>query len=464
MGTINKGIETVSTFKLAEIILSKSAIDFEKEALEKAKISLLDFIGVSLRGSKEPSVAVLLDFYSQMYGENKFAGVNVMGNSLKLPLLEAVIVNGSAAHSLDLDDTGASTQSHPSAILFPALLGLSELNKVSGERLLKAYVVGVEVLNLLSKSLPFLHSKGWHPSSVFGSIASAVSCGLALNLDCCQLANAIGIAASSSSGLIGNFGSFTKHLHIGKASANGLEAALLAREGFTSSFSILHGPKSFFSAFGFDQPDWEELLTHFANPWAIISPGLNFKQYPSCALSHRLIDCALNLKESFDFYPEDIEWINCRATPRAKEILFYHFPNEGLQGKFSIYYLISRALYYGGISFSDFTKEKVTETHIRELMRRITFDIHENWDELGDDWYPDIIEIKLKNGQLLHSESKFPLGHSKNPFPIDSLKNKFRDCVRGFIDEDHIGRLFLEIESLENSVDVTTLINFIRVK
>ncbi len=64
-----------------------------------------------------------------------------------------------------------------------------------------------------------------------------------------QLVNAIGIAGSMAGGLQGNIGSMTKALHCGKAASNGVQAALLARHGFTSDIDAIGGPRGYGNAF-----------------------------------------------------------------------------------------------------------------------------------------------------------------------------------------------------------------------
>lgn len=449
---------------LSRLVLGKFQEEMPSEELALAKLALLDYLGVTMLGSRELSVNILLSYKLKYFTKGTTGTHQIIGKNVKLNQLDAVEFNGSSAHALDYDDTGASTQCHPSALLFPALISISEDHNISGKKLLKSYIIGVEMLNVLSKCLPFLHSNGWHPSSVFGPLASAVSSSLLLDSSEKQLANSLGIAASLSGGLVANFGSQTKHLHIGNASASGLKAALLGKGGFTSSEFILEGPKSYFAAYGKNDICLQDFLPGFGDPWSIKTPGLNFKQYASCALSHRLIDIAIDLKRKNDISPSEITGVSCRATPRAKEILFYQDPEEGLQGKFSIHYLIARALIYGEIKTVDFTIEAVNDPKVKNLMKLISFEVHEDWDDSGNLWRPDVLQIDLADGNQLEGVSTYPKGHAKNPFEWDIVQQKFIDCSEWALSRKSISNVISLVGTFEDIDDSSQILKSLQVE
>ena len=100
-----------------------------------------------------------------------------------------------------------------------------------------------------------------------------------------ELVNCLGIAASMAAGVRENFGTDTRSLHIGKAAADGLLAACLAREGCTASSSALDGREGYlyeYSGLRFDPfgSDWYKTL---GNRYDVCTPGFAIKQYPSCS-------------------------------------------------------------------------------------------------------------------------------------------------------------------------------------
>ena len=139
-----------------------------------------------------------------------------------------------------LDYDNVALGGHPAAVLIPALLALARRFPLSGRAFLIAYATGYEAWGELRRRHPVLaHAAGWHPSGLIGPIAAAAACASAFELDAVKARHALAIAASQSAGLMANFGTPVKALHIGFAAKAGLFAALLARQGITGNDAIL---------------------------------------------------------------------------------------------------------------------------------------------------------------------------------------------------------------------------------
>ena len=86
---------------------------------------------------------------------------------------------------------------------------------------------------LAGPAIPDLRQRGFHPAATVGVLGSAMAAGKLRGLKPDQLANALGIAASSAAGLFAfvGGGADIKRLHAGHAAREGLQAALLAEQG-----------------------------------------------------------------------------------------------------------------------------------------------------------------------------------------------------------------------------------------
>src|SRR3546814_4657883 len=85
----------------------------------------------------------------------------------------AALLNATSAHSLDYDDT--SGESHPSAVLFPALLAVGE-PFATGKDVLSAYIAGYEIWpELASRDRHKPHPKGFTPHAILGAIGEAAA-------------------------------------------------------------------------------------------------------------------------------------------------------------------------------------------------------------------------------------------------------------------------------------------------
>jgi 2-methylcitrate dehydratase PrpD len=150
----------------------------------------------------------------------------ILGRRLRLGLLDAPLANGQMGHILDFDDThmGGVVLHASSPIL--ALFALAE--RPSGER---APVSGADLMLALrsGRAAPGHHEGGWHLTGTLGSTAAGVAAGRLVGLDGQRLTYAMGIAATQAGGMQQNRGTSCKSFHAGKAAANGVLAARVAR-------------------------------------------------------------------------------------------------------------------------------------------------------------------------------------------------------------------------------------------
>jgi 2-methylcitrate dehydratase PrpD len=191
---------------------------------------ILDWVGCATAGATEPAVAILLAALEPPGGAS-----SLVGGGAARPR-DAALINGTAGHALDFDDTSTAMFGHPTAPVLPAVLALSEHLDATGAELLHAFITGVEIETRLGAAIGGAHyAKGWHATATIGVMGAATACERLLDLDVDLFAQALGIAASQSAGLKANFGTMTKPLHAGSAAERGLTSALLAAEGFSSN-------------------------------------------------------------------------------------------------------------------------------------------------------------------------------------------------------------------------------------
>src|ERR1700691_2099529 len=209
----------------------------------------------------------------------------------------AALVNGTAAHGEDFDDTFEGGPVHAGVVIVPAVLAAAERYRRDGQAALLGLAVGVETVCRLSTVAPKLvHKAGFHPTSVFGTLAAAAAVGATLGLNRKQLVDALGIAGSMAGGIIEYLaeGAWTKRLHPGWSAQAGLRAALLARGGFFGPRTVFEGTHGLFHGFAHTaQGDYGKLLDGFGENWG--SQTIAFKPYACGTMIHPYIDCAIRL-------------------------------------------------------------------------------------------------------------------------------------------------------------------------
>src|SRR5687767_5245495 len=245
-------IERLAAYSTAEA--------FEKlpeAAVHAARLAILDTIGVMLAGAREDTAVRARALLAHRRGTEE---ATVAGTPLRAPVEDAAFANGTAAHALDYDDVQASLSGHPSAPILCPTLAVAERAGASGQALVTAFVVGVEVEAKLGRALnPAHYEVGWHATATCGVFGAAAATAKLLGLSAERTAHALAIAASMASGIKANFGTDCKPLHVGHASRCGVEAALLAQAGFTGNPEALEHADGFGSTHGGGaKPLWDQ--------------------------------------------------------------------------------------------------------------------------------------------------------------------------------------------------------------
>ncbi|MHB1419088.1 MAG: MmgE/PrpD family protein, partial [Bacillota bacterium] len=228
---------------LADFVVRTSYEDLPQLAIHEAKRCLFDWLGVALGASEHPIVDMLLDAAAELGSAPR---ATVLGRDARVDLLWAALINGAMSHIHDYDDTHLDTVLHPSVSVIPAILALAESEHIDGRTLITAFVLGYEVEARVALSVyPSHYNKGWHITGTAGTLGAAAASGKILGLDTQQVTYALGIASTQAAGMREMFGTMCKPFHAGKAAANGLLAALLAKKGFNSSLKALEAPRGF---------------------------------------------------------------------------------------------------------------------------------------------------------------------------------------------------------------------------
>lgn len=353
------------TRKLARFIACTEAGTIPQEAYEHAKVAIMDWIAVTMAGRDEPLVCALIDYAESMGGNQQ---ATLLGRKARTNVSQAALINGSASHALDYDDTLESFLGHPSVTLFPSLLALAEWKQKSGREFLSAYLLGLQVGAAVGASAGMAHyMAGWHSTSTIGHLASAAGCARLLGLDEEQCAHALGVAATQSSGLKRVFGTMCKPFHAGRASQAGLMSALLAEKGFTSAPDILEGPHGFFHVLGGKVND--AAIARLGREWDV--EDLCQKYHASCHATHSPMEAALAVMKEQRIELDDVETIRLQVSQLALDAAGKMAPTTGLEGKFSIPYCVANALLRGDTGTTAFTEEKVRDPRVRALMGKI---------------------------------------------------------------------------------------------
>jgi 2-methylcitrate dehydratase PrpD len=234
--------QVTATRAVVEFVGRSRLSEFPAEALTIAKRCIIDGLGVMLAGSTQDVGRILC---SHVRAADARSDATVFGPApFKTGSANAALVNGTAGHALDWDDTQLATSAdrifglltHPTIPPLVAALAVGEPRRASGAQFLEAFLTGFEVECKIAEAIsPDHYMKGFHSSGTVGTFGAAVAAAKLLGLGATPTAHMLAIAASSASGIRVSFGSMTKPLHVGRAAQNGVTAAELAARGLTAS-------------------------------------------------------------------------------------------------------------------------------------------------------------------------------------------------------------------------------------
>jgi 2-methylcitrate dehydratase PrpD len=347
---------------------------------------------------------------------------------------DAAMINGTAAHGEDFDDTFEGGPVHSGAVVVPAVLAACERFGRGGGSALVGIAAGVETLCRLSLVAPKrIHKAGFHPTSVLGAMAATVAVSAALGLDRKQTVDALGIAGSMAGGIIEYLaeGAWTKRLHAGWAARIGLHAARIGREGFLGPRTVFEGTHGLFFGFAHSSDgDFGALLRDFGRDW--VMKGLTFKPYATGTMNQPYIDCALRLAKK-GFAAEDVAEVLCETAEGYVHRLWEplaskHRPVNDYAAKFSAPFNIAVAFVTGGAGFEAFTERTVRDPRILALASRVRYEIDPN--NPYPRAYTGHVRMILRDGRVFEERQPHIRGGVHEPLSREDIERKFRGNAR----------------------------------
>lgn len=433
-----------TTKRLAEFVVNARPSDIPEAARREAIRSILNYVGCAVGGSSHVTVDRALEALAMFSGPTQ---ATVMGRSQRLDILHAALINGISSHVLDYDDTQLATIIHPAGPVASVLFPLAELYPMSGQQLLAAFILGVEVECRIGKTVyPSHYEAGWHITGTAGVFGAAAAAGKVLGLTVEQMTWALGIAATQSAGFKEMFGTMCKAFHPGRAAQNGLTAALLAAKNFTSSVQAIEAKQGFAHVMASER-DFSAITRGLGTDYEIVENS--YKPFACGIVIHPVIDACCGLREQHPLTADLIERIDLRVHPLVLKLTGKPTPQTGLEGKFSVFHAAAVALLRGSAAPREFTDEVVLDAAVVGLRTRV----HATIDDSLLEEQARVV-IQLKDGRKFEKFVEQAVGSSKNPMSNADLERKFRGLAAGILPAQQTERLIELCWSIESLADV----------
>jgi len=353
-----------------------------------------------------------------------------IGHAGRFDVAAAALINGTAIHGEDFDDTFEGTPVHVGAVMVPALLAAAEQRGLPGSSVLAGLAAGSELICRMALVAPTaMHRQGFHPTAICGAFGAAAGISVAFDLPAAQIASALGVVGSMASGIIEYLaeGTWTKRMHPGWAAQAGWRAARLAESGFRGPRSVFEGTHGAFKAFAVPEitPDFAHLEDGWGRRWEVAN--LAFKPYACGTMAQPFIDCALQLREQIGDIGA-IQRIDAKVgegtvhrlwEPKAEKMR----PSSPYSAKFSVPFCVAVSLVDGEAGLSQFAEARIADARVTGLAERVHYEID------PDDEYPanytGHLTITLADGTRLAADQPCLRGGRRDPLDDVEIDRKF---------------------------------------
>ena len=435
------------TQTLARFVATHPSKGWSDAVEHEAHRTLLNWVGCAVGAARHDSAEAALGALKMLQPSPQAA---VLGRSDRVDMAGAALVNGITSHTFDFDDTQLKTIIHPAGPVASAVLALAEGMGASGRQVIDALVLGIDVSCRVGNMMyPEHYDRGWHITGSTGTLGAAAGCARLLGLAETPTAMALGIAASQPIGMREQFGTMTKPFHPGGAARAGLLSALLARNGFTAS------PRAIEAARGYAQTvstkcDWKEITDQLGERFEI---SFNtYKPFACGIVIHPSIDACVQLR-SRGVKAEDVERLELRVHSLVLELTGKKEPQDGLQGKFSVYHGCAAGLIFGQAGEGEYEDAIVNRADVVALRRKVVATVDDSIDEASAD-----VVATLKDGRKEHVFVKHAIGSLERPMTDANLEAKFHGLADAVIGAERASRLIAECWRLGSAANVSALV------
>lgn len=361
----------------------------------------------------------------------------------------AALINGTAAHAAEVDDSFREAMYHPGAATIAAALAVAQGRGATGIEFLRAVVLGYEVSTRIGVVMGRAHYGYWHSTGTVGTFGAASAAASIYQLDSERFAHALSTAATFAAGLQQAFrmDSMSKPLHAGRAAEGGVLAAQLANLGVTGSLDIFDGDAGLGQAMS-NGPDWSQIGATLGKDFHITR--LTFKNHIGCGHTFAAIDGALALQRAHDIAANQIARVWVGTYRSALDIACYERPTSANEARFSLKYVVASALVHGSVRLAAFEPARLADPATRALMERIEVAVNPELDAAFPGQRAARIEIETLSGERFNFLQPNRKGDPEEPLSDSELEDKMLELSSPVLGAANARALLERLRTIES--------------
>ncbi len=423
---------------LAQFVADLSCDRLPPELLNQMGVLLVDLFRVAAIGTHEPWVAKVRAALEPL-GGNPLS--SILFSNTRIDPVRATYINSVISGSLEWDDTHVGAMLHPGVVVWPAVFAIAEMQGSSGAEMVAAAVAGYETMIRIGLSVQPSHfRRGFQSTATCGAFGSAAAAAKLLKLDKNGIRDALGLAASYAGGISQFFlsGSEVKRLHAGKASAAGVEAALLAHARLTGPHDAIEGDQGFARAFA-DAFDPSAITEGLGSRYNIAD--LTLKPHAGSARLQAAIEAASELAGQIGSLKIEAVEIGIPAVIEGR--LTNNAPKDLQQAQMSVPFAVAMSLILTPqrpqpllLTLEDFA-DSVRDEQIRALSLRTNCVLDADIERATTKEYvPARVKVSCVGGQTFEHMVPLPLGSPKRPITSAEIGARFRAVAAAALSGD----------------------------
>ena len=457
------------TKELARYAADLKYDDVPAGIVEHVKRITLNQIGAALSGwTVGPGSEVFSVFEEQKGVED----ATVIGNAVRLPAPNAAAVNATLAWAPMNDDTHVGALLHSGHNSVPPALAEAEFRGAGGREYITAVVASNEVGIRIARAVSPAHDGNYNSShlgfwsELRGPFCSSVAAAKVLGLNAEQVGHALGIAATSTSGLqaLGESSPYSGTVYAweaGKSVLSGMLAARLAAKGMTDGPEPLEGALGWVRTYtqGHGRLEW---LTEGLG--AVYETGrIQLKTRCNSSMVHSLIDAAYELVTERAISPDAITKVVVQGQQWLRDYLWRLDVPTFQDAIFSLPYSIALVILEPGeMTYPDQVLGRLGDPALASLMSKFELEVDPSIKFSAQ--MPGKISIHTTNGQVFEKESAPTVRglYPDRPLEPGQLEDKFRRLGREVLAADRLERVIERIAKLETLDSIRELTEFLR--
>lgn len=426
--------------KLAQFVACTGWDDMPEAVHRRAKLVLLDTIGVTLAGAVRPEVIGLRE--RLLVGPGR--GATVLAPGLpQADIRTAALLNGIAARTVELCEGARGLQ--PSPHILPGVLAIAEQRGLGGRAMLGAFILGYEVAGRLNRG--YTQRAFSHPNGQLSLLGAAAAGARLQGLDGAAVSLAMRVATTmlmtpSYNNTVA--GGTTLNLPAGLGAVAATLAPEMAAAGFTAREDAVEEALGVMVGAGFAP---EKLPDDMGRRWEILENYFRF--YACCNPIHAALDSLAETLDALKPRPEEVARIEVQTFAFAS-VMRNPAPPNYFASKYSLPHAAAVLIARGGLGFAEIDDSALEDPVVAALRPLV---------QIAEDpamtarstptLRPARVTLTLKDGRSATAARENSVRDTLKEDPEPQVRAKFRQLAAAHLTQAGIDALEVAVDRCE---------------